>query len=109
MISANISEEKRWIHEQANHACYDIISHCINLVGFTDFCYNNKVPGIILKCNNLDFNYTGYVTLGLTQAKVIDFFIIKEYNSSIQINLKKEYIKNIADLDTLLKLKGFYG
>lgn len=86
--------------------CQEIIGKRFSFVGFTDVKFNYKTPGLIFKCNTCDFNYTTYIISRLTESNIIHIFDVKEYNSSVHILLKKEYINKAEDLETLLKLKG---
>lgn len=86
--------------------CQEIIENCFSFVGFADVEFNYKTPGLIFKCNTCDFNYTTYIIFRLTERNVIHIFDVKEYNSSVHVLLKKEYINKAEDLKTLLKIKG---
>ena len=86
--------------------CQEIIEKCFSFVGFIDVKFNYKTPGLIFKCNTCDFNYTTYIMFRLTERKVMHIFDVKEYNSSVHVNLKKEYINKAKDLETLLKIQG---
>jgi len=106
MISSNIAEELQWQHEQANHFCFNLLSKFIMWSSFEDIEYNNFVPGIIVKCNNTSFNYMRMIEKILKNYTIDIYFDIKEYQYSIQINLKKEYVNQIQELETLFKIQG---
>ena len=106
MISSNIAEELQWRHEQANHFCFNLLRKFIHLASFDDVEYNNFVPGIIVKCDNTGFNYIDVVDDILMRHNINLYFNTKEYKYSIQINLKKEYVDKIEELETLFKIRN---
>ena len=113
MFSENVSEETRFRHEQANHFCYEVLNQlgvAEYLVNADDIAYNQFKPGLILRFlyeEDIASDYCGlkeaYKNAGLTS-----YFDLKLFKKTIHINLKKEYINKIEELEMVLKMKGIY-
>ena len=99
-------------HEKANGLCLAILKECTFLDELGKVKYNCKKPGIILHTATSDWSNDilyRHIRLGLRDKNVLDYFDTEFYKTSIHINLKKEYVNHIDDLETLLELQNFWS
>jgi len=99
-------------HEKANGFCLAILKECTLLDELGKVRYDCKKPGIIFYTATSGYsNNTLYrhIKFGLGGKNVLDYFDIKLYKTSIHVNLKKEYINHIDDLEILLELQNFWS
>ena len=109
MIAIGISEEARFRHEKANHFCLEVLKNCLILDRFNLVEYNNKEPGVILYTEDwASGSHYAEIRKNFRNKNVDSYLDIKRYKSSIHVLLKKEYIDQIEDLETMLKLQDFW-
>ena len=109
MIAIGISEEACLRHEKANHFCLEVLENCLELDRFNLVEYNNKEPGVIFYTEDWACgSHYAEIRKSFRDRNVDSYFDIKRYKSSIHVLLKKEYIDQIEDLDTMLKLQDFW-
>jgi len=113
MFSEKVSEEICFKHEQANHFCLAVLEQ-VHLTPYIlnniiNIDYNNNIPGLIIvfKEEIIDFIY--YEIRKLYRDKnLINYFNWKRFNKSIHIDLKKEYINKLEELETLFKMQNIF-
>ena len=114
MFSEKVSEEICFKHEQANEFCLAVLeqvhltpSILNNIINVT---YNNNIPGLIIFFREeiiIDSIY--YEIRKLYKDKnLINYFNWKRFNKSIHIDLKKEYINKLEELETLFKMQNIF-
>ena len=109
MIAIGISEEARFRHEKANHFCLEVLKNCLTLDRFNLVEYNNKEPGVIFYTEDwTSGSHYAEIRKSFRNKNIDNYFDIKRYKSSIHVLLKKEYIDQIEDLETMLKLQDFW-
>ena len=109
MIAIGISEEACLRHEKANHFCLEVLENCLVLDRFNLVEYNNKEPGVILYTEDwASGSHYAEIRKSFRNKNVDSYFNVKRYKSSIHVLLKKEYIDQIEDLETMLKLQDFW-
>jgi len=113
MFSENVSEEAQFRHEQANYFCHEVLNQLRvfeYLGNIYDIRYNQFKPGLILRF--LFQRDTAPAYCGLRgiyrKAGIMSYFDWRLFKNTIHINLKKEYINKIEELETVLRMKGIY-
>lgn len=113
MFSEKVSEEICFKHEQANEFCLTILEqvHLTPpiLINIINIDYNNNIPGLIIIFKEEIIDSMYYEIRKLYRDKnLIDYFDWKRFNKSIHINLKKEYINKLEELETLFRIQHIF-
>ena len=109
MIAIGISEKACLRHEKANQFCLGVLKNCLVFDEFNLVEYNNKEPGVIFYTEDwASGSHYAEIRKSFRNKNVDSYFNIKRYKSSIHVLLKKEYIDQIEDLETILKLQDFW-
>jgi hypothetical protein len=113
MFSEKVSEEICFKHEQANHFCLAVLEQ-IHLTPYIlnniiNIDYNNNIPGLIIIFKEEIIDSMYYEIRKLYRDKnLINYFNWKRFNKSIHINLKKEYINKLEELETLFRIQHIF-
>lgn len=96
--------------DKAKHFCLQFVRGALVLSAFDVIDFNEKIPGVILRCNNKAFSgyYYQYVYHRFKELNVLEYFDIKSYNNSVHVIVKKQYAKQIDRLELLFELKEIY-
>lgn len=100
-------------HAIANHVCREVLYQlrvAEYLADTCDIAYNQFKPGLILKFLYEEDTAPDYYGLRevYRKAGIMLYFDWKLFKKTIHINLKKEYIDKIEELETVLKIQGIY-
>lgn len=113
MFSEKVLEEICFKHEQANDFCLAVLEQ-VHLTPYIlnniiNIDYNNNIPGLIIifKEEIIDSTYCEIRKL-YKNKNLIDYFNWKKFNKSIHIDLKKEYMNKIEELETLFKMQNIF-
>lgn len=106
MISEFTSDEKKLRHEKANAFCLCVLEKIIDSKMYM-MDFNNKVPGVIYYyVGHIDKKAINTMKHILEAHHVSQYFNVLGFRKSMQVNLKKEYIDQIDELEVMLKLMG---
>lgn len=113
MFSEKVSEEICFKHEQANEFCLAVLEQ-VHLTPYIlnniiNIDYNNNIPGLIIIFKEEIMDSMYYEIRKLYRDKnLINYFNWKRFNKSIHINLKKEYINKLEELETLFRIQHIF-
>jgi len=105
-----MKEETKFKHEQLCDLCLNTMRQHTPGFPLTNIEYNNKQPGIIIQVHIkqpvFKKNYFNAFDIFLKQNALDMYFDVIKYNSSIHVNLKKEYYNKHEQLEVLFRMQG---